>query len=490
MRGKLSLSPVASHKEPIIFMSSTDEFLHVSLAATLSAEIERGLWSRGQRLPSVRQLGKSHGVSVTTVLAAYRLLEDRRLIEARPQKGFYVCSNAHPLTAPESLILRAERVDESLSVEGLQLLNEPPGLVSFGTALCAKALFPVDALGRSIAATARKQRDLLVEVSFSPGSNALRQSIASHASTWNCQLAPDDLLITNGCVEAFGLCLQAVARPGDVIVVESPAFYGFLSTIARLGMIALPLSFFPDPTRALAEIARVAAERRVGACLVSTSVSNPSGLSMTTEAKQALVNSLDRLGVPLIEDATFSDLHFDAVQRAAKSYDRTGNVLLCSSLTKTLAPGLRIGWVAGGRHQDTLVSLKRTMSIGQPLLIQEGVAAYLRTGGYHYHLRQLRKKCQSQVEQTANLVLRHFPVGTQVSMPSGGYLLWVQLPESVLSMDVYRIALREGITIAPGNLFAPDDRFINYMRLNCGGEIDHARSDALVRLGAIACTLA
>ena len=121
MRGKLSLSPVASHKEPIILMSSTDEFLHVSLAATLSAEIERGLWSRGQRLPSVRQLGKSHGVSVTTVLAAYRLLEDRRLIEARPQKGFYVCSNAHPLTAPESLILRAERVDESLSVEGLQL---------------------------------------------------------------------------------------------------------------------------------------------------------------------------------------------------------------------------------------------------------------------------------------------------------------------------------------------------------------------------------
>ncbi|MEQ5840306.1 PLP-dependent aminotransferase family protein [Paraburkholderia acidicola] len=467
-------------------MLPTEPFLHVSLAATLEAEIERGMWSPGQRLPSVRQLSQAQRVSVTTALAAYRLLEDKRLIEARPQKGFYVRAEIHPLSAPERIALHVERPDESLTRETLNCLDTEANLVSFGTALCGKELFPIEALSRCISSTARKHRELLAEVSFSPGSKRLRESLASHASSWNCQLSADEVLVTNGCVEAFGLCLQAVARAGDAIVVESPAYYGFLSTIERLGMIALPLAFAPDPARAFSDIARLSKERRIGACLMSTCVSNPGGTGLTLDMKRELVELLERTQIPLIEDATFSDLHFESTQRAARSYDRTGNVLLCSSLSKTLSPGLRIGWVSGGRHHDALVSLKRTMSIGQPLLIQEGVAEYLCSGGYHHHLRQLRKHCQRQVEQTAQIVRRHFPAGTQFSLPNGGYLLWVRLPDTVLSSALYRRAFDAGITVAPGPMFSPDGKFENFIRLNCGEPLDASRRGALLRLGELA----
>lgn len=468
---------------------TSNQNLHVSLATALTAEIEQGLWSDGQRLPSVRQLAQTRRVSVTTVLAAYRLMEDRRLVEARPQKGFFVRTSAHRPAVADSLALHTGCADETLTPDLLNQMDGVPGRVSFGTALCGRDLFPVEALARCIASTVRRHSDLLVEVSFSPGSKRLRESLAEHASTWNCQIASEEILITNGCVEAFGLCLQAVAQPGDVIVVESPAYYGFLSTIARLGMVAIAIPFSPNLATACAEIERLAGERRVGACLLSTSVSNPSGVSLPNDVKRELVERLAHLRIPLIEDATFSDLHFEAGQRAAKSYDRAGNVLLCSSLSKTLSPGLRIGWVAAGRYHDATVSLKRTMSIGQPLVIQEGVADYLFTGGYRHHLRQLRKRCRSQVEETARIVHAHFPVGTHADFPGGGYLLWVRLPDGVSGDDLYRLAFREGITIAPGSLFAPDSRFLQYVRLNCGETIDDRRRDALIRLGDIATSL-
>ncbi|SOE94615.1 transcriptional regulator, GntR family [Burkholderia sp. D7] len=462
-------------------MSVPPDFLHVSLASRLMGEIERGLWAEGQRLPSVREMSRRCAVSVTTILAAYRALEDRQVIESRPQKGFYVCPNGSRLAEP--FPASAAIAETESSHTALRYMDDAAHTVSFGTALCDKALFPVVALSRSIARAARAHSALLTDVSFSSGSRRLRESLAAHAKTWNCHLSADEVLVTNGCIEAFGLCLQAVARGGDVIVVESPAYYGFLSTIAQLGMLAVALPFHDDPDRSIAEIERLSRRRRVGACLLSTTVSNPVGASMDDETKQRLVDALERLQIPLIEDATFSDLHFEAKQRAAKSYDRNGNVLLCSSLTKTLAPGLRLGWVSGGRHHERIVSLKRTMSVGQPLLIQEAVGDYLTGGGYQHHLRQLRNQCRLHVVETLEVTKSEFGPEIEVGMPSGGYLLWLRLPNEVSSAALYRRALGEGISIAPGTLFSPAGAFSDYVRLNCGFPMTDSRRDALARLG-------
>lgn len=466
-------------------LSGSPKFLHLSLSARLMDDIARGRWAPGQQLPSVREMSRLRAVSVTTVLAAYRALEDRQVIESRPQKGFYVCSGA-PLTDAPWPPVPPRLSSDAFSHATLDQLDETAGFISFGTALCDKALFPVGALSRSIASTARKQGALLTDVSFSTGSAPLRESLAAHAQTWNCRIAADEILITNGCTEAFGLCLQAVAQAGDVIVVEAPSYYGFLSTIARLGMLAVALPFHADPAAALAEVARLAGRRRIGACLLSTSVSNPGGASMSDEVKHALVDALARLQIPLIEDATFSDLHFDGRQRAARSYDRDGNVLLCSSLTKTLAPGLRLGWVSGGRFHDRLVSLKRTMSVGQPLLIQQAIGDYLAAGGYRHHLRALRNQCRAQVIETQRVVRDLFGPDAEAGMPSGGYLLWVRLPGKVSSVALYRRAVAEKIAFAPGTLFSPTGAFDDALRLNCGFPLTDSRRDALARIARIA----
>ncbi|MEK6348519.1 MAG: PLP-dependent aminotransferase family protein [Burkholderia sp.] len=475
-------------------MGHPSNALHLLLAEHLSDEIGQGLWTAGQRLPSVRDLARKRAVSVTTVLAAYRTLEDRRLIESRPKRGYFVLAADAPRASaaqparPESAAAAppppaAPQFDRGpLDHDALNEMESLPGVVSFGTALCGDALFPVEALARSVASTARRHSGLLATVSFSPGAERLRASLASHAANWNCHIGADQVLITNGCVEAFGLCLQTVTRPGDAVIVESPAYYGFLSTLARLGLRALPVRFSGREAAALDEIAQLAGAQRIGACLLSTAVSNPTGASMTDAARAALVARLDALSIPLIEDATFSDLHFDAVQRAAKSYDRSGNVLLCSSLSKTLAPGLRLGWVSGGRFHRAIVELKRTMSIGQPLIIQEAVGQFLDGGGYRHHLRRLRAQCRVQLDDTIAWLGARAPSGTVLAMPDGGYLLWAQLPEGVSAEALARRAGRERIAFAPGTLFAPGRGFDDRIRLNCGYPLDDTRRAALARL--------
>jgi DNA-binding transcriptional MocR family regulator len=433
-------------------------------------------------LPSVRELSRSHGVSITTVLAAYRTLEDRRLIESRSKKGFFVSSGPRRRRCSDNSAVALEQADGPTTHDALNGMDNLPGVVSFGTALCGEALFPAGALARCIAATVRRHSALLSTVSFSPGAQRLRNSLASHAANWNCQLEADDLLVTNGCVEAFSLCLQTVGKPGDAVIVESPAYYGYLSTISQLGMYPVPVRFHGRETEALTEVAQIAREHRVAACLAATAVSNPTGVSMTDETRQALVALLESLAIPLIEDATFSDLHFNAVQRAAKSYDRTGNVLLCSSLSKTLAPGLRVGWVAGGQRHREIVSLKRAMSVGQPLIIQEAIGEFLEGGSYQHHLRRLRKQCCIQVRETVEYIREHAPRGTFVREPDGGYLLWIRLPSGLSAMPLARRAYREGITVAPGPLFAPGGAFDDHIRLNCGNPLDERRRSALGRL--------
>lgn len=456
--------------------------LHVELAARLADEIEQGLWAPGQRLPSVREMGRSCRVSITTVLAAYRALEDRRLIESRSKKGFFVSAAPGQRKCADSAAAVLEYAEGPITHDALNGMDNLPGVVSFGTALCGEALFPADALARCIAATVRRHSALLSTVSFSPGAHHLRNSLASHAANWNCQFEADDILITNGCVEAFSLCLQTVGKPGDAVIVESPAYYGYLSAISQLGMYPVPVRFHGRETEALTEVAELAGKHRVAACLAATAVSNPAGVSMTDETRQALVALFDSLAIPFIEDATFSDLHFNAVQRAAKSYDRTGNVLLCSSLSKTLAPGLRVGWVAGGRRHREIVALKRAMSIGQPLIIQEAMGEFLEGGSYQHHLRRLRKQCYTQVRETVEYLREHAPRGTFAHEPDGGYLLWLGLPDGLSAVSLARRAYREGITIAPGPLFAPGGGFDDQIRLNCGHPLDDRRRSALGRL--------
>lgn len=463
--------------------------LYESVANDISAMIHSGTLTVGERVPSVRRLSQQKRVSVSTVLLAYRLLENRGVIEARPQSGYYVRPRARLVAEPS--ISDPPRKPSPVGVHDLVsrvlAAANDPRVVKLGAALPGHELMPAAKLQRLLSATARRRPESLTTYAVPPGREELRRQIARHALDWGCNLVADDVIVTNGCMEALNLCLRAVANVGDIIALESPTYFGLLQIIESLGMKALEIPTHPRDGISLDALALACERERVKACLVMSNVSNPLGSVMPDAAKKRLVKMLAAHGIPLIEDVVYGDLYFARVTpRAAKAYDRHGTVMLCSSFSKTLAPGLRVGWVAPGRYRAQVEKLKFVTSVGNPELLQLVIAEFLESGGYDHQLRSLRRAFAERIERMQHAVGEHFPAGTRVTSPAGGFVLWVQLPAGVDALALYERAMREHISIAPGPMFSASDRYRDCVRLNCGCQWTPTIERSLARLGELA----
>ena len=455
--------------------------------------IDDGTLSPGERIPSVRDLSRQRRLSISTVLQAYRLLEDRGLVEARPQSGYYVRRARLPIEEPP--LTQPPRFPQTVEVHALvsRVLADRPLVkrLQFGAAIPHPGRLPVRKLQRIMSSIARKRPEWIAQYSFPPGDEGLRRQIALYLRDWGINVKATDIIITIGCMEALNLCLRAVAKPGDVIALESPTYYGLLQIIESLGMKALEVPSHAREGISL-EALELAIERtRIKACVLMPTVSNPLGGTMPDAAKKRLVQLLAKHKIPLIEDAVYSALHFDSAQPyAAKAYDREGNVMLCSSFSKTFAPGFRIGWAVPGRHYERVLSLKFTNSIGVPELLQAAAAEFLGSGAHHRLLRKLRVTYADWLQKFSDTVIRTFPHPTKVSRPTGGYVLWVVMPESVDSIDLYQEALKYGIGITPGAMFSASGRYRNCLRLNCGMPWSREVELGIERLGELARKLA
>lgn len=470
------------------------QFLYETVAEDVWQMVEGGTLVAGERLPSVRELSRQRRLSISTVVQAYRLLEDRGLIEARPKSGHYV-RTTRP-SSEEPSITSPPRLPREVDVHALvsRIIDDRDRChrAQLSAAVPHPGALPVRSMQRIVSSLVRRERpEWIAGYSFPPGLEALRRQIALYMRDWGVRATADDLIVTNGCMEALNLALRAVAGPGDVIVLESPTYFGLLQIIESLGMKALEVATHPRHGISL-EALELALERpRVKACVLMTTVSNPVGSTMPDGAKKRLVRMLAKRDVALIEDAVFSALHFDPVAPyAAKAYDRNGNVMLCSSFSKTFSPGLRIGWIVPGRHYEKVQTLKFVNSIGVPELLQAAVAEFLGSGSYHRWLRRLRSTYAEQLRRFSDGVKKYFPEGTRVSRPSGGYVLWIVMPENVDSNALYREALKEGIGICPGAMFSTSGRSRHCIRINCGVPWSPEIESSVARLGQLARHLA
>jgi len=443
-------------------------------------------------VPSVRKLSAQLSVSVSTVLQAYRILEDRGRIEARPQSGYYV----RPPLAPAAAVPRVSRPSSvptkvtvgSLIMEMLKLSTQP-GVAPLGGAIPPDQCLPTKQLNRIQAAIARRTSRGSNFYDLPPGCKELRVQVARRYIDAGCALSPDELITTCGCTEALNLCLRAVARPGDVIALESPAYYGHLQIIEALGMRALEIPTCPQDGVSLDALRFALDDKPVRACLFVTNFQNPTGAVMPDETKRELVELLAARDVPLIEDDIYGDLGFDLRGRpkVCKAYDAGGNVLLCGSFSKTLAPGARVGWCAPPpRWRDALEELKVTTTMATPSLPQLAIAEFLASGGYDHHLRKVRRYYAQQVQLVSAAVQRAFPEGTRVTRPAGGHVLWVEMPPRVDALDLHARALERKINIAPGPIFSAKGKFRNFIRLNCALRYDEMIERALITLGRLA----
>ncbi|HSU17722.1 PLP-dependent aminotransferase family protein [Longimicrobium sp.] len=448
-----------------------ERFAYQALAGELVRMIEAGTLRPGDRVPSVRRMSTQHGVSVTTVLQAYRLLEDRRVIRARPQSGFYVQPRersrvAEPgRTAPPCV---ACDVSVSDTIAAFLAAVGDPALVPLGAALPHPDFLPVARLARLLGAAARRERRH--PASYAPaGTPELRREIAKLAMDAGCAASAADVVITCGCSEAISLCLRAVAKPGDAIAVESPTYFGTLQAIEALGMRALEIPTEPRDgicVDALEEALRSGAAK---ACVLTPSFQNPLGARMPDEHRRRVAELLARYGVPAIEDDTFGDLHFgEARPRALQAWDREGWVLRCGTFSKTLAPGFRVGWAFPGRFRAAVERLKAATTLTTASAPQLALAELLSAGGYAHHLRRLRRTLAANVERLGFEAAERLPAGTRVSRPQGGFVLWVELPEGTDAMELHRRAAGRGISLAPGPVFTPSAGYRNCIRLSAG----------------------
>jgi len=469
-------------------LQEQEAYLYEQVVDRITTLIDRGTLRPGERISSVRKLSSQLRVSVSTVLQAYLLLEDRGFIEARPQSGFYVKlrpRNLPPEPKSSNPSLSATKVGVAELLAKVFEAARNPDFVPLATAIPSPDLLPTKQLNRFMAWVARHRGQQGMQYDFPPGNEALRRQVARRSLDWGCSLSPGDVVTTCGAMEALNLCLRAVANPGDTIAIESPTFYGILQ--ASLGMKALEIPTHPRDGIDLEALEHALKKNKVKACLLVPNFNNPLGSCMSDKNKKQLVEMLGRREIPLIEDDVYGDIYFGTVRpKVAKAFDKEGMVLLCSSFSKTIAPGYRVGWVAPGRFRSQIEHLKSMNTVATATLPQMAVARFLESGGYDRHLRKLRKALATQVQRVILAVSQYFPEGTRVTRPAGGFVLWVELPKRVDSIELYRKALEERISIAPGPIFSAKQKYQNFIRLSCGQLWSERLEQAIMTLGRLA----
>jgi DNA-binding transcriptional MocR family regulator len=463
--------------------------LYEQVADKVEKLIRSGAVRPGERIPSLRRACAQHGISLTTAAQAYLSLENRGLIVARPKSGFFVRSQfredvLEPLTS---------RPGTSASLVGVGSLQarifdaaRMPDVVPLGAAYPGAGNLPIAKLSRTMASVTRTAGARGISYDLPPGSEQLRRQIAKRSLDRGLNLSPDEIITTCGGTEALALCLRAVTKCGDVVAVESPTYFGVLQQIEELGLKALEIPMHPREGMDLDALERALRHRRVAACLAVPNFNNPLGSLMPDANKQHLVEILARRDVPLIEDDINGGLYHSGERpRVVQSYDKDGRVMLCGSFSKTLAPGYRVGWVVPGRYYEKVKALKLTSTLATGSLPQLAIAEFMANGGYDHHLRSLRRNFAAQIRQMSDAVLGAFPPGIKLTRPSGGFVLWVELPRKVSALKLHERALAEKISIAPGPMFSATQGFQNFIRLNCGHPWSHQIERAVGTLGRL-----
>ncbi len=453
-------------------VAKIQEFIYQRLARELAEAMRQGVYAVGERMPSLRRVSVYYQVSLASVVQAFSLLEQEGLVEARPKSGYFVRPRpqaGREAPAPSRPLSQPTPVSVGQLAQSLISESRSPGLVRLGAAVPGVELLPVRNLARILAGMARKHWRDSGAYEGVQGALPLRRQIARLMRQAGCRCAPDDIIVTNGCLEALSLTLRALATAGDTIAIESPTYFGILQVIEALGMRALEIATHPQHGIDVDALAQALARRRIKACILMPNHSNPTGACMSNADKQRVVALLAAAGIPLIEDDVYGPLSYRQPRpKAAKAWDESGNVILCSSFSKTLAPGYRIGWIYSERYREQLLYQKFLGNISTATLPQLAIAEFLSRGGY---LRSLRSQVQIyrlRMQQLQHWLNEYFPPGTRVSRPAGGFVCWLELPPAIDCLALYQQAMARRIAISPGVLFCARGQYRRQIRMSCG----------------------
>ena len=428
----------------------------------------------GDKLPSVRVLSEEYGISMGTAFQAYYHLEGKGLIESRPKSGYYVRFNQRRfLEMPK--VVYPEPLSHDVSVKEMitsiysDITLNTNKVINLALAVPDPSLVPSAKLNKSVMHALRNTKDHAINYENPQGNTELRKQVAKLAFNWGGKVKPDDVVITSGCLEAITICLKAVTKHGDIVAVESPNYFGIFQAIESLGLKVVEISSDPVTGLDLDCLQSVLKASDVKACVVIPNFNNPLGSCMPDENKKKLVEIVTKQNIPLIEDDIYGELYFGKNRpRTCKYYDTKDLVLHCSSLSKSLAPGYRIGWIIAGKFIEQVKQAKRMQNISCPTLTQAAMAHFLQIGRYEYHLKIMRKALHTQCLKYMQAIIDYFPEDTKLSRPHGGFVLWVELNKKVNTFKLRTEAMKHHISIIPGKIFSTSCNYSNCLRISFG----------------------
>ncbi len=465
--------------------------LYTQVADQLIQQIEDGVYKPGDKLPSVRAMAKQRSVSVSTVLTAYGMLEDRGFVEVRPKSGYYVRRSSvrsHKLPSIDSedccqphRVTKIERIMEVMRDGARQ-----SDFINLSSATPDGNFPMLHQMKKTFSSVVRNQAFLGVGYNTPDGSESLRREIAKRSMDAGILVSPDEIVTTLGCQNALELSLRVLTKPGDIVAVETPCYYGLLQLIESCGLKAIEIPVDADTGMSIDALKLVLEQWPIKTIISIPSHNNPLGTVMPDEHKQQLIDLIEQYDVPLIEDDVYAELGYGNKRpRAIKSFDTRGQVLLCSSVSKTLDPGLRVGWVMPGKYQSAISRQKFVSSVATARLAELAVAEVLSRGSYDRHLRLVRESYRQRRDQMIDLIGEYFPSETRLSKPQGGFVIWVQLPEKVNVLRLYNDARDQGISISPGDIFSLNDKYQSSIRLTYSQPWTPKRVEAIKTLGRL-----
>lgn len=470
-------------------LTSREDHKYLQVASGIEQMIQEEILRIGDKLPSVRVLSEEYGISMGTAFQAYYHLEGKGLIEARPKSGYYVRFNNKRFPDVPA-ISKPEPVVNEISTQ--EMINHvfrnisDDDLINLSVAAPETDLLPAAKLNKSVVHALRSSKKHCLNYEDIQGNKELRKQVAKLAFNWSGKYSADDVVITAGCMEALVMCLKAVTHRGDTVAIESPTYFGIFQVMESLGLKAIEIPSSSVEGIDLAYLEEAIEKFDIKACVFVPNFSNPIGSCMPDDKKKELVQLITKKRIPLIEDDIYGELYFGKHRpKTCKSFDAGGWVLHCGSLSKSLAPGYRIGWCIPGRFLQRVKELKLMHTISGTTLTQVAMAHFLSIGRYEYHLKNLRRILHTQCLRYTQAIIQFFPEDVRLSRPSGGFVLWVEMNREVNAYQLYQEAMKHGISIAPGQIFSAGGNYRNCIRIGYGRAYDDTIEYGLKLLGGL-----
>ncbi|MBD1868124.1 PLP-dependent aminotransferase family protein [Cyanobacteria bacterium FACHB-471] len=448
------------------------EPVYLQIRDRISRLIQSGILKPGDRLPSIRVLAENAQVNKLTVIEAYGVLEADGLIYARAGSGYFVSAETIPSPkaastfAPQQEVIIPEQGEMSyFDIYSASVQAQQQGeMINFSSG------FPratgLENLQRVARRAVKGVSDTLFNYNIPQGQLTLRKQIVQLLVQQGLEVSPEDLIITNGSMQGISLAAHYYLQPGDWVIVESPSYHGALALFQQAGarIIGIPMT---NEGMNLTLLAKYLHSHRPKLIYTISTLQNPTGITTSQAHRQQLLQLASEYNCPILEDNAYEGLSFGIVPPPIKALDRSNLVTYVGTFTKTLMPGLRLGYmVVTGQHYRAILERKLLRDLSVSTVSQAIVSEYLAAGYYRHYLNHLRNNHLHSRNVMLQALEQHFPESASWTVPNGGLFLWVKLPDELPLQAICHEAAQQKVLIISGSSFFPNQQGYPALRLN------------------------